>query len=120
MRIGSKFSAYDIVGSALVRKGQTLEAWELGTDLDPKQQHSYYLQVIQEWARTDPINLYESLEDLPASDDQSFLSIAALELLTRRFNYRQRLTDDQLKRARSFLNADDKKRLESIEKFENL
>lgn len=115
-RESSQAGAYNNVGTALVRNGQTLEALELGSDLGPQQQQFYYRHVIQEWAKTDPIDLYESLEDLPSSDAQS---IAASELLTRRIDNRQRLTDDQRERARSFLNADDRLRVQLIEKFEN-
>ena len=107
----SKASAYESVGSALVVEGQGLEALELASDLKPHQRQSYYRQVFQEWAGTDPTDLYESLEDLPSNDAQSLQSFAALELLTRRFYRDQVLTDDQLERARSFLNSKDREAL---------
>lgn len=120
-RVGenSKASAYQSVGSALVDEGQALEAVELGRDLKPHQQQSYYRQVFQKWAWTDPTDLYESLEDLPSNDAQSLQSFAALELLTRRFNRDQVLTADQLERARSFLTSEHRDGLKMIEMFEN-
>ena len=119
VRENSKASAYEDVGSALVNKGQALEALKLGRDLKPHEQQSYYRQVFQKWAWTDPTDLYESLENLPPSDAQSLQSLAASELLTRRFNRDQVLTDKQLERARSFLNSVDRERLQLIETFEN-
>lgn len=119
VRENAKPSAYESVGSALVDKGQALEALELGNDLKTPQQQSYYRRVLQRWAWTDPTDLYESLEDLPSNDAQSLQSIAALELLTRRFNHDQVLTDDQLERAKSFLNSKDKEALKIAEMFQN-
>lgn len=119
LRENAKPSAYESVGSALVDKGQALEALELGNDLKTPQQQSYYRRVLQRWVWTDPTDLFESLEDLPSNDAQSLQSIAALELLTRRFSHDQVLTDDQLERARSFLNSEHKEGLRMIEMFEN-
>ena len=118
-RESSKASAYESVGKALVDKGQGLDALELGSDLKPNQQQRYYRSIIQRWAWADPTELYEALEDLPSSDAQSLQSIAASELLTRRFSRHQVLTDEQLERARSFLNDNDRKRVQLIERLEN-
>lgn len=115
----SKASAYESVASALVDKGQALEAMELGNDLKPQQQERYYRLVFQQWAWTDPTDLYESLEDLSSNDAQPLQSFAAFELLTRRFSHDQVLTADQLDRARSFLNSDHERGLKMIEMFEN-
>ena len=120
VRKDSKVFAYNNVGTALVNTGQTLEALELGSDLEQPEQESYFRRVFQKWAETDPTNLYEALEDLPTSETQSFQSIAASELITRRFQRHQVLSDDQLKRMRSFLNSADKERVQMIERFENL
>lgn len=118
-RESSKASAYESVGTALVDKGQGLDALELGSDLKPNQQQLYYRSVIQRWAWADPTELYEALEDLPSSDAQSLQSIAASELLTRRFYRHQVLTDDQLERARSFLNDEDRVRVQWDERLES-
>ena len=120
VRKDSKVFAYNNVGTALVNTGQTFEALELGSDLEQPEQDSYFRRVFQKWAETDPTNLYEALEDLPTSETQSFQSIAASELITRRFQRHQVLSDDQLKRMRSFLNSADKERVQMIERFENL
>lgn len=119
VREGSKASAYQSVASALVDEGQAFEALEMGSDLKTHQQQHYYQQVFQQWAWTDPTDLYESLEDLPSDDAQSLQSFAAFELLTRRFSRDQVLTADQLDRARSFLNSDHERGLKMIEMFEN-
>jgi len=109
--------AYEHVGRTLVNKGRTSEALELGSDLEPEQQQEYYRTVFQVWARTDPTDLYESLEDLPSSAVQS---IAASELLTKGFDYSQLFTETQLERARSFLTSDDKNWVQMMEEFERL
>lgn len=119
VRENSKAYAYESVAVGLVDKGRALEALELGSDLTPHQQQIYYSHVVQRWARANPTELYESLEDLPSDDAQLLQSSAALELLTRRFNHDQVLTDDQLKRARSFLNSEHREGLKMIEMFEN-
>lgn len=112
-----QIDAYKRVARAMVNKGQTSEALELGSDLEPALQQDYYRKVFQVWARTDPTDLYESLEDLPSSSVQS---IAASMLLTRRFDYGQLLTEAQLERARSFLNSDGRNWVQVMEEFESL
>lgn len=112
VRENAQAYAYGDIAYAMVNDGQTVEALELGSDLEPQQQRPYYQLVVQIWARTDPTDLYESLEDLPSSTAQS---LAAAELI-RRNQYDPIFTDDQLEQARSLLNAEDAAR---VERFEN-
>ena len=112
-----QIDAYKRVGQAMVNEGQTSEALELGSDLEPELQQDYYRRVFQVWVRADPTDLYESLEDLPSSAVQS---IAASVLLTRRFDYGQLLTETQLERARSFLNSDGRNWVQVMEELESL
>ncbi|MYD46413.1 MAG: hypothetical protein F4W92_08685 [Gammaproteobacteria bacterium] len=112
VRENARAYAYGDIAYAMVNDGQTIEALELGSDLEPRQQESYYQLVVQIWARTDPTDLYETLEDLPSSRVQS---LAAAELMWQ--NQTDPIfTDDQLEQARSLLNSEDAAR---VERFEN-
>ena len=95
--------AYNYVASAMVKKGRTFEALELGHDLEPGLQQSYYGDVVQAWANTDPISLYASLEDLPTSAAQTD-AVSALFWNNDIFPV---FTDDQLEQAKSLLDPDD-------------
>lgn len=95
--------AYNHVASAMVKKGRTFEALELGRDLEPTLQQSYYDRVVQEWANTDPTSLYASLEELPTSDAQT----GAVSALFFSNDVAPVLTDDQLEQAKSLLDPDD-------------
>lgn len=64
------------------------------------------------WASHDPTDLYESLESLPTSD---ITSLAARQLLSNN-NFKPVLTVDQIERARTLFNAEDKA---LVEQFEN-
>ncbi|MCY3540441.1 MAG: hypothetical protein OXH31_00820 [Gammaproteobacteria bacterium] len=112
VRETSQVYAYGDIASAMVNEGQTFEALELGSDLEPQQQRSYYQLVMQIWARTDPADLYESLDDLPSSTAKS---LAAAQLIWQN-QFDPIFTDDQLEQARSLLNSDDEAR---VERFEN-
>lgn len=95
--------AYNHVASAMVKKGRTFEALELGRDLEPTLQQSYYDRVVQAWANTDPISLYASLEDLPTSDAKT----GAVSALFFSNDVAPVFTDDQLEQAKSLLDPDD-------------
>lgn len=102
-KTNAQADAYNYVASAMVRKGRTLEALELGRDLEPRLQQPYYGGVVQEWANTDPISLYASLEDLPTSAAQT----DAVSALFFSNDVSPVLTDDQLEHAKSLLDPDD-------------
>ena len=95
--------AYRNIAAAMVKKGRTLEALELGRDLEPRLQESYYGRVVQTWANTDPTSLYASLEDLPTSAARR----DAVSALFLRNDGTPVLTDDQLEQAKSLLDPDD-------------
>ena len=108
----SKSVVYRDVAAAMIEEGRTNEAVELGQDVDESNQRSYYQSVFAAWARSNPKNLMESLEGLPTS---TIKSIAAMQLITR--NQRNPVfTDDQLDRARTFLNAEDQA---SVKRYED-
>lgn len=102
-------SAYNSVGSAMVKRGRTFEALELGRDLEPSLQQSYYDRVVRAWAGTDPISLYLSIEDLPTSAAQTD-AVSALFWNNDVFPV---FTDDQLEQAKSLLDPDDAARIRS-------
>lgn len=95
--------AYNNIAAAMVKKGRTLEALELGRDLEPRLQQSYYGKVVQAWANTDPISLYALLEDLPTSAAQT----DAVSALFFSNDVTPVFTDDQLEQAKSLLNPDE-------------
>lgn len=105
-RVREKYTqkyAYNQVASAMVKKGRTFEALELGRDLEAQLQQSYYGEVVRAWAGTDPISLYASLEDLPTGAAQK----DAVSALFFNNDVYPIFTDDQLDQAKSLLDPDD-------------
>lgn len=99
----SKFRIYSTVSKEMIRQGQIEEALALGTELDEEPQSGYFFGLMIEWSRFDPKGLYESLDDLPTSN---LKSLAATTLI--RHNERTpELTDDQIKRAKTFVITDE-------------
>ena len=95
--------AYNYIAAAMVKKGRTFEALELGSDLEPRLQQSYYGNIVQAWANIDSTSLYASLEDLPTSAAQT----DAISALFFSNDVTPVLTDDQLEQAKSLLHPDD-------------
>ena len=108
----SKTLIFGDVSAAMVREGQTNKALELGQELEESNQPNYYQRVMVNWASYSPKNLYESLEDLPTS---SLKSKAAYQLITANRS-EPVLTDEQIKRLRTFLSSDDEA---TLKRFEN-
>ena len=103
-----KASAFSAVGSAMIRQGSVDEALNLASSLAENARISYFHNVLSEWSQDDPIELLESLDAL---DSQEVRSIGAFYLVTS--NPQQRaLTDDQIERAKKFLNAEHKQMIE--------
>ena len=107
----TKLYAYTQVGSAMVRQLQIAEALELGKEFEETEQRMYYERVLNTWARTDPRNLYESLEDLPTKDIQS----GAAKQLIMNNRYTPAFDDDEIEHARTLLSDEDKAILKRIE-----
>ena len=100
----TKLLAYSEVGRAMVRGSQIDQAMELGKEFAAIKQRIYYQDVLSQWSRSEPKNLYEALENLPTSELKSF---AATQLI--HWNrYEPVFTDEQIEHARTFLNSDDK------------
>ena len=95
--------AYNYVASAMVKKGRTFEALELGRNLEPERLQSFYGEVVRAWAGTDPISLYASLEDLPTSAAKK----NAVSALFFNNDVYPIFKDDQLEQAKSLLDPDD-------------
>lgn len=99
----TRLHAYTKVGSAMIAESQTEEALELGKDFEDVQRRQYYQRVLNDWARNNPKNLYESLESLHSRTVQS---LAAIQLV--RINrYQPLLTDEQIEQVRTYINPDD-------------
>ena len=110
--------AYNHVASAMVKKGRTFEALELGRDLELELQQSFYGEVVQVWAGSDPISLYASLEDLPTSAAQK----DAVSALFWNNDVYPVFTDDQLEQAKSLLDPNDAAQIRtgSIKVYRNI
>ena len=108
---GASAYVYSLIGGAMVQESKFNEALEFGKELGESEQPQYYGLVLDDWAQKDPKNLLSSLDSLPS---QSIKSSAALQLVLNH-RYSPVLTDDQIERARTFLNPDDSTTLKRIE-----
>lgn len=98
----TKLLAYSEVGEAMVRESQIVQAMEMGKEFAATTQRIYFQRVLWQWGRTDPKNLYESLDNLPTSE---LKSIAATQLI--HWNkYEPVFTDEQIEHAKTFLSSD--------------
>lgn len=86
----SKYSAYQLVGRALVTSGDYDRAIRLGEKLLEGEQSSYFSSVIRQWSHTDPQHLFDSLDRFPT---QAVKTQAALHLLLA--NRRADIWDDE-------------------------
>lgn len=99
----SKLLAYSEVGRAMVRRSQIDQAMELGKEFAAIKRRIYYQDVLSQWSRSDPKNLYEALENLPTSELKSF---AATQLI--HWNkYEPVFTDEQIEHAKTFVSSDE-------------
>lgn len=100
--------ALNSVGSALVRSGDVDEAWMLAQRLPKSQRQTYFQNVVSAWALQDATELYESIDGLPSDEIKSF---AAARLIS--FNkWSKNLDDDQVNRAKTYLNERDANSIE--------
>ena len=111
VRESTKMYAYSQIGDAMVRASRTKDALELGEEIIEKEKDRYYRKLVSVWANNDAKDLYTSLEDLPTDNIQSQ---GALQLILHNW-HSSVLTDDQIARARTFLNEGDEAALKRIE-----
>ena len=102
--------ALNSVGSALVRSGDIDEAWMLAQRLSESQREAYYQSVVSAWASHDATELYESIDKLPSDEIKS---LAAMRLIS--FNkWSRQLDEDQVNRAKTYLNERDANSIEQM------
>ena len=111
---GHVYSAYSSVGSELVKIGQSQRAIKLASELSPFYRQIYFNSVLGQWARTDPEEMLESIDELPSSDAKSSAALA-LAMQSRFTN--SVLSDEQIALAKTFLNERDTKALDSSSRF---
>lgn len=99
----TKLLAYSEVGEAMVRESLTDQALEMGKEFAAVRQRIYYQRVLSQWGRTQPKNLYESLDNLPTSE---LKSLAATQLILWN-KYEPVFTADQIEHARTFVSSDE-------------
>ncbi len=104
----TRMSAYQFVGSALVREGDTDQAMRLANDLSEPTKTRYTRSILSTWASVSPVSLYESLSQLSSTDFQSY---AAFWLITNN-QWRRVLSESQVEGAEEFLSRQDLAALE--------
>ncbi len=111
VREESKSISYLWVGQALVKKRDPYRALELGEQVPESKRDFYYGSIGGEWADTNPIQMYEELEQLPGAKLKSTM---AKQLLLN--NARSPiLSKDQVKHAKSLLTEEDAKTVDQWE-----
>ncbi|MCY3885931.1 MAG: hypothetical protein OXG24_13575 [Gammaproteobacteria bacterium] len=108
----TRYTAYEYVGIALVKDGDSHRALKLANDLSESSKSSYLATVVGYWASSSPLTLYDSLSQLPSANIQSQ---AAFRIINNNLS-RRVLSDDQIKNAESFLSDAAQQRLESWRK----
>ncbi|MXW53750.1 MAG: hypothetical protein F4X44_00595 [Gammaproteobacteria bacterium] len=103
VREESKSISYVWVGQALVKKRDPNRAMELGEQVPESRRDYYYGSIAGEWATTNPIQLYEELEQMPGA---TLRSTMARQLLFNNISS-PILTKDQVEHARSLLTEED-------------
>ncbi|MXZ54856.1 MAG: hypothetical protein F4Z14_01605 [Gammaproteobacteria bacterium] len=106
----TKSEAYSRIGSELIRQNQTEKALKLLQQIPDYCKDRYSGKVFTSWAVSDPIDLFNSIDQLPADDTKSK---AALCLLLNDPNG-EHLSEQQIKSTREFLTDDDANKLERL------
>ncbi len=104
----TRIQAYRSIASQLVRRKDIDGALDLAREVPDYARKDYLSEVLDRWSTDDPLDLYESLDDLPSAETAS---LAALNLLI----YDPRgeiLTADQAQKARSYLSEEDLQEVE--------
>ena len=104
----SKTEAYRFVGLELVHRHQTDKAMNLVQRIPEEGKSRYLSQIFGSWAVSRPIELLESLDQLPSSD---YASLAALALL-QSDPQGEFLSSNQIETVKTFLTEEDAKRLD--------
>ena len=104
--------AYSFIGSQLVEQNQTERALKLLHQVPDYSKDQYLGSVFSSWALSEPINLFESIDQLSSAETKS---IAALCLLLNDPNGKY-LSEQQLNSARDFLTDEDLKKYERLKK----
>lgn len=95
----SRGYAYGLVGKAFIRNEQPNEALNLALKLPPTQREEYYRSFSYDWAYTNPLQLYEQLEDLSDDNAKSVFASALVDAQ----ELRPLLTDQQLDQLREYV-----------------
>lgn len=98
------FAASKSVAQTLIRDGESERVIEIGNGLSASDRDEYFRSVFGTWVRSDWIDLYESIDQLPTPEIQS----AAAEALLGSHNSRRgiRLDDNQENVVHSLLSED--------------
>lgn len=103
----SRSQAYSSVGNKYIHLGETTKAVELGKELSPDEQASYFQTIAYSWVRVDPSGMVESFESIPTDELRSSLARSFLEPWMN-----ENFTESQLDVLRQYLNEADRKALE--------
>lgn len=108
------FSAFNSVGSELLKMGEAERAMRLANELPSEYRHAYNQSLFNQWARNDPEDLLASLEKLPSKGAKS---TAAFELAMQSRFESGVLSDEQIEYAKTFLRDIDATILENTDSF---
>ncbi len=111
VREESKSISYLWVGQALVKKRDPFRAIELGEQLPESRRDFYYGSIAGDWADTNPVQMYEELEQIPGAKLRSTMAMQLLSNNTRS----PILTKDQIDHVKSLLTEEDAKIVEERE-----
>lgn len=111
VRDQSKSNSYRWVGQALVKQRDPNRAMELGEQVPESRRDLYYRQIASDWAATNPVQLYEELEQMTGAKLRSTM---ATQLLFNNISS-PILSKDQVEHARSLLTEEDAKYIDQWE-----
>ncbi|MCY4143488.1 MAG: hypothetical protein OXG08_07375 [Gammaproteobacteria bacterium] len=111
VREESKVMSHVWMGVALVRQRDPHRALELGAQVPESDRDFYYAVIADDWAESNPIHLFEEMDQLDSPKLKSMMAQALLINQTRS----PILTQDQVERARSSLTQEDAEEVDRLE-----
>lgn len=99
---------YDSIGYGLIQQGHALSAMDLAKQMPEKRREAYYSNMTSNWAMHDPLELLNSIDELPSPEVRSEAAYA----LASQYHAVNTLTDEQIELAKTYLNEWDSQRLD--------
>ncbi|MXW54784.1 MAG: hypothetical protein F4X44_05710 [Gammaproteobacteria bacterium] len=100
--------AYDSIGYGLIHQGHAKSVIKLAAQVPEQLQEAFYSNMTSNWAFQDPLELLNSIDELPSPELRSKAAYA----LSSQFHALNTLTDEQVELAKTYLNEWDTQRLD--------